>query len=291
MQAVLILAHKDVSQIIALANLLKRKFLVLVHFDKSLGLTSADKERLKENNVKYFSKVNVHWGSWSIAQAAILLMQEALKNPEVTYCHVISGQDWPVTNLDQIHAFYEDNDRIYMEYRRSREVKKSGEPVILWQKYYFNYDQINRRSKFGKIYHRLLLGAQTLLRINKFKKYNITLEIYNGPNWVDLPRDAIEYCLDYLNKHTNLLRIFQTGCFSDEFWMQTILVNSPEFRKRIVRNNHRYLKWQKKNGSYPAVLDEQDFPDISKSQCHFGRKFDSTHSKKLIALLNIQEKS
>lgn len=286
MQAVLVLAHKNVDQVIALSNLLKKRFIVFVHFDARLSLTSKDKEKLQKNEVNYISEVEVHWGSWSIAHAAICLMKEALKNPEINYFHVISGQDWPVENLDKIYNFYENDDHIYMEYQRSKDVKKSGEPVILWQKYYFNYDRVNRRSNFGKIYHRFLLLGQSLLRVNKFKKYDINLEIYNGPNWVDMPRDAVEYCLEYLRVHPKLLKVFQTGCFSDEFWMQTILINSPEFKKRVIANCHRYIKWQKQNGSYPAVLDERDFEDIVNSECHFARKFDAKYSKKLIDFLN-----
>ncbi|KRL05798.1 beta-1,6-N-acetylglucosaminyltransferase [Liquorilactobacillus oeni] len=286
MQAVLILAHKNVDQVISLSNLLKKRFLVLVHFDTRLSLTDQDKEKLQKNDIDYISEVEVHWGSWSIAQAAISLMKKALENSKVKYLHVISGQDWPVADLSKVYNFYENNDKIYMEYNRSKDVKKSGESVILWQKYYFNYDRINRRSGFGKFYHRFLLAAQTILRINKFKKYNIELEIYNGPNWVDMPRDAVEYCLGYLEAHPELLKVFQTGCFSDEFWMQTILVNSPKYKERIVKDNHRYINWKKQNGSYPAVLDERNFESITKSGCHFGRKFDWKYSEKLIDRLN-----
>ena len=57
---------------------------------------------------------------------------------------------------------------------------------------------------FGKFYHRALLLGQTLFRVDKFKKLNIDLEIYAGANWVDLPRDAASYCINYLESHPNL---------------------------------------------------------------------------------------
>ena len=177
-----------------------------------------------------------------------------------------------------------------MTYSKAKNVKKKGESIILWQKYYFNYDKINRRSTFGKIYHRGLLLIQSLLRINKFKKLGINLEIYSGENWVDMPRDAVEYCINYLESHPNLLKMLQTGCFSDEFWMQTILCNSPEFKQRIVKNHHRYIKWQKQHGSYPAILDMSDFDNIINGDYIFARKFENPYSDELITQLNRNNK-
>ena len=44
--------------------------------------------------------------------------------------------------------------------------------------------------------------------------------------------------------------------------MQTILCNSSEYRKRIINDHHRYIKWEKQHNSYPAILDEHDLDDI-----------------------------
>ena len=79
--------------------------------------------------------------------------------------------------VDELYQRFEDDTKIYMTYEKASEVKKSGEPIIWWQKYYFNYDQINRRTFFGKFYHRALLLGQTLFRVDKFKKLNIDLEL------------------------------------------------------------------------------------------------------------------
>ena len=105
-----------------------------------------------------------------------------------------------------------------------------------------------------------------------------------------MPRDAVEYCISYLDSHPNLLKMLQTGCFSDEFWMQTILCNSPKFKQRIVTNHHRYIKWQKQHGSYPAILDMSDFSNISKGDYIFARKFDKPYSNDLITQLNRNNK-
>lgn len=290
MQAILILAHKNIEQVTKLATILHNNFEVYIHFDKKMNIPENYKQILDKKNIHYISKIDVHWGSWSIGAATVLLMKEVLKNRQIEYIHVISGQDWLTIPSKNIYDKFIDNDRIYMTYSKAKNVKKKGESIILWQKYYFNYDKINRRSTFGKIYHRGLLLIQSLLRINKFKKLGINLEIYSGENWVDMPRDAVEYCINYLDSHPNLLKMLQTGCFSDEFWMQTILCNSPEFKQRIVKNHHRYIKWQKQHGSYPAVLDMSDFDSIINGDYIFARKFENPYSNELITQLNRNNK-
>lgn len=286
MQAILILAHKDIEQVTKLALNLHTNFEIYIHFDKTMLISKKYENILNSNHIHYISKIDVHWGSWSIGAATVLLMKEALKNPQIDYIHVISGQDWFTDKPQNIYDRFKNDNKIYMTYFKATEIKKAGEPIIWWQKYYFNYDKINRRSAFGKFYHRGLLLIQTLFRVNKLKKLGIDLEIYSGENWVDMPRDAVVYCINYLDSHSNLLKMLQTGCFSDEFWMQTILCNSLKFRQRIVKNHHRYIKWQKQHDSYPAILDMSDFDNIINGDYIFARKFDTKYSKELVSNLN-----
>lgn len=284
MQAILIMAHRDIQQVKMLAAVLRSKFEVYIHFDQKLAVSEEDLQAFQEMGVHTFQEINVNWGGWGIAAAARLLMKEALKNPEISYLHVISGQCWPTRRVEEIYDFYENQDSIYMLCSPVKGVKKSGEPLIFWQKYYFNYDRVNRRTAFGKIYHRMTIALQTLLRVDKLKKLNIDLELYEGPNWMDLPRDAAEYLLEYFDQHENVQKLFMTGFCPDEFWVQTILYNS-DFRSRIVQDYHRYIKWEHRNGSYPAVLDQTDFEDIRNGDYHFMRKVDRQYSKELIRML------
>lgn len=283
MQAVLILAHKDVNQVVMLAQILRKKFEVYIHFDKKTVITETQTTKLEKLGVKLFSKISVMWGGWSIGEVAYLLMKEALKNPKIKTMHVISGQDWPAQKVEDIYNFFNLNPtKIYMTYRKAKDVVKSGEPTILWQKYYFNYDKVNRRTIFGKFYHRGLLLLQFLLKIDKFEKLGIDMEIYTGANWMSLPRDAVQYSVDFLDTNLNFLEMLKTGCFSDEFWVQTILCNSSVFSKRIVNQNYRFVKWEKKNGSYPAILDKDDYDDILHSGAFFMRKISLEISGELL---------
>lgn len=280
MQAVLIIAHKDVNSVIELALLLKERFLVYIHFDKKCRLNDSDKLLLEKNNIRFFQIVSVNWGSWSVCNAVLLLLKETVKNKDIEYFHIISGQDFIAQSIDNIYDFYEGNNNIYMNYFPAKGMYKSGEPIIMWQKFYFYYDLINRKTIFGKIFHRISIIVQLLLRIDKIKKYNINLQLFQGSNWMDLPRYAVEYLLDFYEKNENYLEFFSTGFCSDEFWIQTVLCNS-EFRSKIVQDNHRYIDWHERNGSYPAILDSSDIDKIQKGNYHFIRKVDNKYSKEL----------
>ena len=286
MQAILLLAHKEMPLIKELTQKLSKSFEIYIHFDTKMQLSAADEAFLKEHKIHYISEVKVNWGSWSIGEATVRLMRLALKNPAINYFHIIAGQDWVAANVEELYQHFENDSKIYMVYEKAAEVKKNGEPIIWWQKYYFNYDRVNRRSMFGKIYHRLLISMQTLLRVDKFKRLGIKEEIYAGANWADLPRDAVEYCLEYLESHPKFLQMLKTGCFSDEFWMQTIICNEPCFKERLLNENYRYIKWEEKHGSYPAILDEENLAEIQQGDYFFIRKVEAKYSSELLRQLD-----
>lgn len=287
MQGILILAHKNIKQVIQLANLLSKQFEVYIHIDKKCHTNLVFIEKLRSNpHIHIFQKIDVHWGGFSIAEVEIFLLREAMKNPDITYFHIISGQDWPVIPLEKIYRFYESTDHIFMTYRKSKGVVKSNEPIILWQKYYFDYDRINRKSLWGKLYHRWTLIYQTLRKVDKFSDLEIDHDIYQGSNWCDLPRYAVDYLLNYVDTHPNYLKMLQTGFCSDEVLCQTVLCNSP-YCNKFVNNNHRYILWKKQYKNYPAILDEHEFDKIKSGEYHFARKIDTKISKKLLDNLNI----
>lgn len=286
MQAVLIIAHRDFEQVYRLAKKLLPTFNVYIHFDKKMPLTNEQAKLLAASKIEWISEVDVNWGSWSIGEVAVRLFKLALLNEDNTYFHLISGQDWPSANVQDIYNFYEQTDKIYMTYELAKDVKIAGEKIVWWQQLYYNYDKIKRRTKFGKLYHRVILALQLLLRVNKLKKLGIELEIYHGANWVDIPRDALEYSIEYFDSHPKFRKMLETGCFSDEFWLQTILCNNDTYKARIVADNKRFVKWEQQNNSWPAVLDERDFDIVVKSHTHFARKFTQEFSMKLIEKLD-----
>ncbi len=281
MQAVIILAHNNIEQLFTLVKFLKKKFLVYIHIDKKVKVSERIRKKFSDEGIMVRQLYQVHWGGFSVAAATIAMMREVAAREDITYIHLISGQDWPVQNVQNIYDFYENNHKIYMIYDLVGETKKSGEKLKYWQQFYFNYDKINRKSLFGKVYHRFLLFTQMLLGVNKLKRNHFNLTLYQGPEWVDLPMDAVRYLLCFLKGHPEVLRVFRTSFCSDEFLIQTILCNNEKMRKRIVQDYHRYIVWEHRDGNYPAVLDERDFDQIIAGDYHFARKFEFPKSQEL----------
>lgn len=245
-----------------------------------------EKKRLASLDVQWWSMYDINWGSYNIVLATVMLMQKALGNENNLYFHLISGQDWPMEAPSKIYKAFINDQNIYMNYFKAVDTEKSGENLIWWVKYYFNYNQINRRSLFGKIYHRVILYAQRIIGVNKLKKYGINQNtIYAGEEWVDIPRDALQYAIERFEQNKNLQRVFANSFCSDEMWLQTILCNSP-FKNRINKNIHRYINWTNKNVSYPAILDEEDFEKIKDGNYWWGRKISMPISNALIQKLD-----
>ena len=132
MQAVLIIAHKDVDQVIELSQKLRPTFKVIIHFDKKTPVSEVQEQRLQKLGVDYFSKISVNWGSWSIGQVAVELMRRAMHDSQIDYIHLISGQDWPLKPVEEINDFYKNNDNIYLRYYKA-DVKKGHDNALNWQ--------------------------------------------------------------------------------------------------------------------------------------------------------------
>lgn len=283
-QAILILAHKDADFVYRLSKFLKQKFNIYVHFDTKFNLSQQTKEKFNEIGIFVYQEFNVNWAAFSIVEAEFFLMKEALKNKDNTFFHLISAQDFPTKDINDIFEFYENNTNIYMTYVLSKSYKNgsSYEKVLYWQKYYFDFDKLKRKSLYGKIYHRISILYQMLTGVNKFKELGIKEDMYYGSNWIDISREPLEYMVNFLENNKNWYKLFKTSAFPDESVFQTILCNS-KYKDRIINNNHRYILHRHING--PKILNMADYDKLKNGDYHFARKVDKNISKELIATL------
>ena len=59
MQAILIMAHRDMEQIIELTGILRKKFEVYIHFDTKMNVSSEEKANLQQMGAHVYQVVNV----------------------------------------------------------------------------------------------------------------------------------------------------------------------------------------------------------------------------------------
>ena len=289
-QAILILAHGNIEQLIALCIKLHECFYVYVHYDAKNYPNipmSVKKELESIPNVFVLSKYTVNWGAFSIIDATIFLISEVLKNKSVKYFHLISGQDWLAKPAKAIYDFFDGSNNIYITYDLAKNIVKTHENVLLWQKLYYPYDTIKRKTFFGKIFHRVSMLAQIICCVNKLRRYKINYDIYAGSQWWSMPREACEYVNAVYIANEPIVKVMKTGFCSDEMFFQTILINSEKYKEQIVNENFRYISWIRKNNSYPAILDIDDYDNVSKDNIFFMRKIDYNISRELIDKISI----
>ena len=285
-QAVIIIAHQGFEQLKSLIELLTPVFEVYVHINKRAPRSEWEKfgfEQMK--HVKVFSLYKINWGGSNFLKAILYLMNEALKNEKIDYFHIISGEDWPVRNVEEIYQRFQNEKNVYMHHKKVKEAKgKAGRRVRSFQSCYTFLNIMDFKKIPQKIFTKLFMAFQMCIGVDRTK--NLSIELAHGLVFGELPRSAVEYCLDYCYKNPDFLAFLEYGFASDEFFFQTILLDSPEWSKKFVYDNLRYIVWERRNGSYPAILDETDMEGIRSGDYVFARKVRMPVSEKLIHKIN-----
>ena len=240
---ILILAHKNYNQTMRLINHLKKDFDLFVHIDKKSALKIDSFE-----NVKVYKKFKVYHGGFSQIVTTLFLMKEAIKNNYDRYIF-ISAQDIPLKNNFEIKDFFENNDREYLSYENIR--NNEG----LYKEMSFRLNAYN----FG-FWYRKLLSRKIREIISKipFIKRQTPENIYYGSSWWNLTKNAISYILKFVVENQNYLERFKYTWGSDEFFFQSILMQS-ELKNNCENNCLRYLIWQ---GGVPIVFKLKDYDNF-----------------------------
>lgn len=222
--------------------------------------------------------VNVFWGGFSHLKAILLLMQEAAKNQQSGYMHLLSGQCFPIKKADTLKRFFADNDgKEFMTCYNLDTMGWTGGSANRLQLYHLN-DWFNIRVRFWKRINSRFLQLQRKLGVKRklpnFKEY------YGGGTWWSITTRAANIILSTFQQDTGLARKLKYTHCSEEIILQTILMNS-ELRNNIVSDDLRYVDWNTRDGHCPVVLDERDYANIAISNKLFARKVASGISDKL----------
>lgn len=282
MQAILITAYKNYSHLKGLIGFFDSHFSIYIHIDKKSNISQEQVNELNNlPNVYSISlQYKINWGGINHLKAILKLAELALQNKENQCFHLITGHDYPIKTLNEIINFEEHGKHhIYMEYHPL--------PYPSWPEggldrlsRYNMYDLLDGRSG---IRERLIKGFSKLQKQIGFKrKFDKDFpKPYGGSTYWSIGREAIEYIFQYMNQNPKYLKRFKYSFCSEEIFFQTILANSP-LKGKIVNNNKRFIIWEKRNGNFPANLDESDLQTIKRSNALFARKFEYPISENLL---------
>ncbi|WIH81398.1 beta-1,6-N-acetylglucosaminyltransferase [Brachyspira pilosicoli] len=255
---ILILAHKNHNQIMRLINHLKTDFDLYVHIDKrnKLNIKSFD-------NVNVYKEFKTYHGGVSLVIATLFLIEEAYKNNYDRYIF-ISGQDVPLkTNKEIINFFDTNKNKEYISY------ESINNSEAMYKEMSFRLNSYNFGKLYRLIFHR---NIRELLSNFPLIKRITPKNIYYGSQWWNLTNNAIKYILDYTKQNPNFLKRFNYTWGSDEFYFQSILLNS-EFKNNCINDNLRYLIW---GVGTPINFQMKDYENIKNNINNniFARKFD-----------------
>lgn len=199
-----------------------------------------------ENTFFCKQRVPVHWGEFSLVQATLMMIREALEHPtHYDYFVLLSGSDYPLRNGEYIRAFFEDNTGL--EFMNLMKLPAPGFPIAKINKLRYPSDKPVRR------FATRALGRLGLAQ-RDFKQWLRGLQPYCGSQWWAISRDAVKYIVEFTQVNPHVEGYFQNTFTSDEMFFHTILGNSP-FRSKI-RRNLVYLDWPKPR-EHPLILTDE----------------------------------
>ena len=278
-QAILIAAYKNFDHLMEIINFFNDDtFEIYLHIDKKTKLSNDVTKKLNTvNNLKFLSrKYIVNWGGINQLNCYLLLAEEALKNKENIYFHLISGQDLPVKNITEFKKLFDAP--IKYDYLENFELPRKN-----WKNENGGFDRFAYYYFLDVFYaHKLtkwiLLLAKVQKKLSIKRPFPSKIEKYHGgSSWWSLSKNTLQYVIDYTKETNYLLKRMKYTLASDEIYFQTVIMNS-EYSKNVINDNLRYIDWDPKRvGEYnpsPALLDMSDLEKIKKSNKLFARKFD-----------------
>jgi hypothetical protein len=279
MHAALVTAYKDFDMLERLVLRLQSLGMrVFVHIDKRSAGAKEAVLRIRSLGAEAYSWYSIHWGSRSHLGALLRMMRIAIDDPDVSYVHTISGQDYPIKSSQAFEAVCDGS--IFMDLERLN---------CMPARYRERFERYHIRDLMDPLFRlparadEVVVSAQRLLGIRR-QRTRSRLNIFKGLVWVSMPADAACYCCNS-DSATRLWGELRFTALPEEFYFQTLLLASP-FAERIDPDNRRYMDWMPRDGSRPAVLNPIDYPTLESSSALFARKLDSKISAELLEAID-----
>lgn len=277
-QAILITAYVNLSHIQRIIRCFDDDFDFYIHIDKK---SKEDYGYLKNQpNVFVYKKYPIYWGSDNHLFAIIYLIRRVLEsNRNYDYCHLISGSDFPIKSAKQFKQFFSSaNKNNYIEYftlPHSNWGTTGGLERL--QYYWLGHRHMDVRTSW--LIPRIL-WLQRKLHIHR--NLDFLPQLYGGGTYWSLRREVLQYAIEITDKQ-ELLHHFAHSHTAEEIWMQSILLNAPQFI--VVNDSLRYMHWIG-NASSPSTLSNVDeMPAIRHSKSFFARKFIAGQSDELLRVI------
>ncbi|MDR0866651.1 MAG: beta-1,6-N-acetylglucosaminyltransferase [Candidatus Symbiothrix sp.] len=279
-QAILITAYKNIDQIIQIIDYFDSDFEFYIHIDKKSKLDLTPLTGITDKKVSVYNEYSINWGGLNHLKAILLLANEALKNDENTFFHLITGEDYPCKSLSSFHNSL-DKSKDYIDFAempRKDWPENGGMDRIA----YYNFYDLFNAKKMGRLIN-LIIRIQKILGLKRAYSPHFP-KLYGGSTYWSLSRKTLQYVMDYTAGNKHLFDRMKFTFCAEEMYFQTILLDSP-FAHNLINDNLRYIDWISGRGGKPAFLDASDFSNMMASNGLFARKFGT--NEKSVELKNL----
>lgn len=275
--ALIIQCHTNVEQVNMIIDFFNDdRFDIFLHVDKKSNIIKEIKQNF--NVIVIDDRIDIKWADFSQVQATLKLFEAVKRSKNIyKYIHFISGQDYPVKNIEDLVVFFDNMSGECIE-----AVKLPNETFTCFgeDRYSVYYPKwmIDRTSNKAKRIIRVAY-RELILKTKIFKrKFILINDIYCGSSWFSITQECMEYILEFLSKNSFYSNFFENSIYPDEMFFQTIIMNS-KFKEKVTQNNFRYIDWNKEyqNGS-PKDLYNKDLLNAIDSENFFARKIVSMES-------------
>lgn len=272
MQALVITAYQNKAALKRNLELFSKKFQCFVHIDKKSPINTPEflRELNAMENVTAISRYKINWGSYLHMMAILDLLQMALKKPEISRIHIISGEDFPVKSYEEFQQFFQ------VEHPKENFIELTdirNMPVMQRRYTKFHFLHIfNRKSK-----NKLIIFTDKVIRQIQ---YHLPFERkthfdYKGLVWCSLTREGAERVIEYITPER--IAVLKYTEAAEEFMVQNALMDS-KLEKTIVKDNLRYADWNQCLTG-PKVLKLKDYQKIKESNSFFARKIQDSKNE------------
>lgn len=278
-QAYLITAYKDAGSLFELADMFAKNGYVYIHIDKkSRTITDGDIEKLNQiPRCTAIRKYDIKWGGFNHVRAILELVMMAVGNDDVSYMHMLTGEDFPLVSPAKLDEQFLTCDDIYMSYIKPEELP---ETVTVRYRYYNWFQDRNVKNKVLWGLQHMTVKLQKACGVFREGIGEFT-RIYKGLVYISMPKEAAAYVVEYVSRHEEFWDDLYKCQVPEEFFFQTLFMNHEKWSQKVVDRELRYMDWSKGDGSSPAYLTEEDYEAVMASGCLFARKFHPESSVEL----------
>lgn len=274
--AYLIIAHHHFDMLKSLIRTLDSEHAdFYIHINTSVkALDEADiRAAAVKSRVQIFRKYRITWGADTQIRCELFLMEQAVKE-SYDYYHLLSGVDIPLRTGREIEAFFETQEKSFMEVKKETDLTGTLDRV----RYYYPFQRFIGRQKAGRgaVYALLdqlsyeYIKLQKLMRIDRTR--NAPFAYCRGANWFSVRHEIIVHALA---QRRLIRRYFYQSVTADELFLQCVTMSSP-YRDAVVPMSLRLVDWNRTEhgGCSPHTFTMEDYDMIDASDMLWARKFD-----------------